>query len=789
MTDSSYFVDHKRGEINELKGLLRNVKIDRDRTQKREVIKKVIAYMTLGIDVSKLFSDMIMATNTSDLVQKKMVYLYLCTYAQQKPELSILAINTLQKDGRDDDPMVRGLALRSLCSLRLPDLAEYVITPIRKGLQDVSSYVRKTAVIGCAKLFRVSPESLQDSDLVDVLYDMIKDTDSLVVTNVIHTLNEVLGDEGGMAVNKSIVMHLLGRIKEFNEWGQCAVLEVVCKYKPNDEATVFRIMNVLNDRLKHANSAVVMGTVKVFLHLTATMPDVYRRVFESVREPMLTLMNSQTFEISYPVLSHCCLLVSQMPDIFEDSYKQFFCRYNDPPSVKTVKLNTLVELATESNASDILDELSEYVTDVNSSIARLAIRCIGKVCVKIESCVDKGIKHLLGFLGLSMEYVSAETITVMKNLLRKYPARYSDVIPALTSHIKQVEEPSGKVSVIWMIGEYGEEDTLKDAPYILETFIDNFEEESSHEVRMELLTATVKLFFKRPPEVQKMLGRLLKDAIAETSQIDVRDRALLYYRLLKYDIHECARIVNCPKIVVDAFVELEDSHSKARLFEEFNSLSVLYDKPSEMFIENKDYLAEDNEEDDEDDDDEDDDGDRDRSGSTNSGSAARGGSAKVHAGPSRGTGPIVRGRGKVGNEAKQSPDTQDDLLNMGSSTPSKSALKLDPSAKVGAQTFQAKWGSLPAKVEQMQLKNVKSAQAFEKALHGASFKTMASGTVKQETKFYFYGKEVSSNSLSFVEVLINLTSGQVKCTFKCENQETAPQIVSMFRSAVASLLK
>lgn len=65
---------------------------------------------------------------------------------------------------------------------------------------------------------------------------------------------------------------------------------------------------------------------------------------------------------------------------------------------------------------------------------------------------------------------------------RKYPARYSDVIPALTSHIKQVEEPSGKVSVIWMIGEYGEEDTLKDAPYILETFIDNFEEESSHEV-------------------------------------------------------------------------------------------------------------------------------------------------------------------------------------------------------------------------------------------------------------------------------------------------------------------
>ena len=65
------------------------------------------------------------------------------------------------------------------------------------------------------------------------------------------------------------------------------------------------------------------------------------------------------------------------------------------------------------------------------------------------------------------------------------------MIPALTSHIKQVEEPSGKVSVIWMIGEYGEEATLKDAPYILETFIDNFEEESAHEARGQVFSCFV----------------------------------------------------------------------------------------------------------------------------------------------------------------------------------------------------------------------------------------------------------------------------------------------------------
>ena len=49
---------------------------------------------------------------------------------------------------------------------------------------------------------------------------------------------------------------------------------------------------------------------------------------------------------------------------------------------------------------------------------------------------------------------------------------------------------------------------------------------------------------------------------------------------------------------------------------------------------------------------------------------------------------------------------------MGGSTPSKPQLKLDASAKVGAPVFQSKWGSLPGKVEQMQLKDVKSAQGM-----------------------------------------------------------------------------
>ena len=52
------------------------------------------------------------------MVQKKLVYLYLCNYAESHSELTLLAVNTLQKNCRDPNPIVRGLALRSMCSLR-----------------------------------------------------------------------------------------------------------------------------------------------------------------------------------------------------------------------------------------------------------------------------------------------------------------------------------------------------------------------------------------------------------------------------------------------------------------------------------------------------------------------------------------------------------------------------------------------------------------------------------------------------------------------------------------------
>jgi hypothetical protein len=54
----------------------------------------------------------------------------------------------------NEDPTVRGLALRSLCSLRLESVLEYIQLPLHKSLTDISAYVRKTGVMGILKVSR-----------------------------------------------------------------------------------------------------------------------------------------------------------------------------------------------------------------------------------------------------------------------------------------------------------------------------------------------------------------------------------------------------------------------------------------------------------------------------------------------------------------------------------------------------------------------------------------------------------------------------------------------------------
>ena len=76
--DSRFFTTQKKGELHELRLELhateKHVKVD--------AVKKVIASMTVGKDVSMLFTDVLNCVQTGNIELKKLVYLYLINYAK-----------------------------------------------------------------------------------------------------------------------------------------------------------------------------------------------------------------------------------------------------------------------------------------------------------------------------------------------------------------------------------------------------------------------------------------------------------------------------------------------------------------------------------------------------------------------------------------------------------------------------------------------------------------------------------------------------------------------------------
>lgn len=152
--------------------------------------------------------------------------------------------------------------------MKFDGVTEYMQNALQESLNDVDPYVKKTAIIGCVKFFHLGKAGFKKTDFLDMLYNLIKDRDPLVVINAIEAINEILADKGGIEINRELIIPLLNRIRDFNEWGQSILLDICSKYNPTDQQEKFDIMNLLEDRFKHASSSVVLGTVKVFLHLT-----------------------------------------------------------------------------------------------------------------------------------------------------------------------------------------------------------------------------------------------------------------------------------------------------------------------------------------------------------------------------------------------------------------------------------------------------------------------------------------------------------------------------------------
>jgi AP-3 complex subunit beta len=70
---------------------------------------------------------------------KKLVYMYLVHHADANAtcrELALLAINSFQRDLADPNQLIRALALRVLCSIRVREIVQIQLMSVKKCATD-----------------------------------------------------------------------------------------------------------------------------------------------------------------------------------------------------------------------------------------------------------------------------------------------------------------------------------------------------------------------------------------------------------------------------------------------------------------------------------------------------------------------------------------------------------------------------------------------------------------------------------------------------------------------------
>jgi AP-1 complex subunit beta-1 len=116
-----------------------------------------------------------------------------------------------------------------------------------------------------------------------------------------------------------------------------------------------------------------------------------------------------------------------------------------------------------------------YATEIDVDFVRRAVRAIGLCALKIPEASERSINVLLDLVNSKVNYVVQEAVCVIKDILRKYPNRYENVIPTLAENLDALDDPAARASLIWMIGEYAEK--ITNAAELLETFVESFKDE------------------------------------------------------------------------------------------------------------------------------------------------------------------------------------------------------------------------------------------------------------------------------------------------------------------------
>ncbi|XP_045112281.1 AP-3 complex subunit beta-2-like [Portunus trituberculatus] len=386
---------------------------------KLEAMKRIIGMVAKGRDASELFPAVVKNVVSANLEVKKLVYVYLVRYAEEQQDLALLSISTFQRALKDPNQLIRACALRVLSSIRVPVIVPIMMLSIKDAVSDMSPYVRKTAAHAIPKLYNLDPE--QKEELIQVIEKLLSDETTLVVGSAVMAFEEVCPERIDL-IHKNY-RKLCNLLVDVEELGQVIIINMLTRYArtqfvdPNagqieveDKEQPFYedeeeeedaeadpeklqqrpkmmdhdhrlLLRNAKPLLQSRNAAVVLSVAQLYQHV-APRPEV-----SLVARALVRLLRSHR-EVQAVVLTNIASMSTRRKakanreekDIFEPYLKSFFVRSSDPTHIKSLKLEVLTNLATDTNIAVILREFQTYIGSSDKEFVAATIQAIGRSC-------------------------------------------------------------------------------------------------------------------------------------------------------------------------------------------------------------------------------------------------------------------------------------------------------------------------------------------------------------------------------------------------------------------------
>ena len=435
-------------EMQELRGMLAKDMV----IFKRDALKRLLALMLMGQDVTGLFPDVIKCLGTTDLELKRLVDLYLVACAKTQPDLAILSINTLCKvymfhhlatyvlkltilllairfllgtqDTADPNPLIRMLALRTMSGIRVARLLDYIAEPLQRLSRDKDPAIRRTVALAIAKVGDMDRDFVEECALDTLLRELaLADKSAMVRSVALGALSDLVGsnqnvdkstvDDGdesprgatfSLSIDSPLWLKGLLGVEECGEWGIVHVLDALPSHIPPEHSNT--LLKHCLPLLQHANPAVVFGAVKTVLSATAA-PDRSDKKNDSQKDVQLAVRMGQALLSAYDAANaswelQWAMLRCMRAHVDRIAFKplpMLACTWGEPLPVAREKILLLQAIVACSNDcfagtphEDILDQLSVYATGPRS-LSKIAIRALGglepaRLAHLLESSLD-----------------------------------------------------------------------------------------------------------------------------------------------------------------------------------------------------------------------------------------------------------------------------------------------------------------------------------------------------------------------------------------------------------------